>query len=65
MSKKYDKDKAFEAVLKGKMGWKCSCSLDIIDKKSSLVDRRCSKCGKFFKTNRDSNLCFSCENSHR
>ena len=29
-------DKEFEAQLKGKMGWKCSCSLDIIDKESSL-----------------------------
>jgi hypothetical protein len=27
MSKELDEDKAFEAALKGKMGWKCPCSL--------------------------------------
>ena len=36
MSKDADIDKEFEAQLKGKMGWKCSCSLDIIDKESTL-----------------------------
>ncbi|MBU4534572.1 MAG: hypothetical protein KKF16_01805 [Euryarchaeota archaeon] len=65
MSKKIDEDKAFEAELKGKMGWKCACSLDIVDKKSSLIEHRCSKCGKVFKSNRDSDLCFSCESSRK
>jgi len=36
MSKLSDEDKAFEQKLKGKMGWKCSCSLDIVDQGSSL-----------------------------
>ncbi len=27
MVKDVDEDKAFEQELKGKMGWKCSCSL--------------------------------------
>jgi DNA-directed RNA polymerase subunit RPC12/RpoP len=54
-------DKAFEQELKGKMGWKCSCSLEIIDKKSSLRDVRCKNCGKVFKTNRDTQFCFNCE----
>ena len=31
MKKKLDEDKAFEQKLKGKMGWKCSCSLEIVD----------------------------------
>jgi len=57
-------DKEFEAQLKGKMGWKCACSLDIIDKKSSLRSVVCKKCGKVFKTNRDTDYCFKCENKH-
>ena len=57
-------DKEFEAQLKGKMGWKCSCSLDIIDKESSLRSIVCKGCGKVFKTNRDTNYCFKCENKH-
>ena len=41
MVKEFDEDKAFEQKLKGKMGWKCSCSLDILiknvpSKKSSV-----------------------------
>lgn len=61
MAKDTDIDKEFEAQLKGKMGWKCACSLDIIDKKSSLRQVTCKKCGKTFKTNRDTELCFKCE----
>ncbi|SCG86631.1 hypothetical protein [Methanobacterium congolense] len=56
-----DEDKAFEAELKGKMGWKCACSLDIVDKKSSLRRVTCRGCGKTFKTDRDTELCFDCE----
>ena len=62
MAKDTDIDKEFEAQLKGKMGWKCACSLDIIDKKSSLRSVKCKKCGKVFKTNRNTNYCFKCEN---
>lgn len=61
MVKETDIDKEFEAQLKGKMGWKCSCSLDIVDKKSSLKAVTCKKCGKTFKTNRDTEFCFKCE----
>lgn len=61
MPKEIDEDKAFEQALKGKMGWKCSCSLDIVDKKSSLQSVVCKNCGKSFKTNRDAELCFECE----
>lgn len=61
MVKETDIDKEFEAQLKGKMGWKCACSLDIIDKESSLRPVRCIKCGKIFKTNRNTNHCFKCE----
>jgi hypothetical protein len=61
MTKETDVDKAFEQELKGKMGWKCSCSLDIVDKESSLREIRCKGCGKIFKTNRDADYCFDCE----
>jgi hypothetical protein len=45
--KDFDEDKAFEQALKGKMGWKCSCSLEVVDKKSSLRDVTCKNVGKF------------------
>lgn len=61
MTKNTEIDKEFEAQLKGKMGWKCACSLDIVDKKSSLRTITCKKCGKVFKTDRDTEFCFKCE----
>lgn len=63
MPKDCEVDKAFEAELKGKMGWKCSCSLDIVDKESTLRQISCKKCGKIFKTNKDTDLCFDCRNT--
>ena len=64
MAKDTDIDKEFEAQLKGKMGWKCSCSLDIIDKESTLRTVTCKNCGRVFKTNRNTEFCFKCENKH-
>ena len=61
MRKEIDEEKAFEQSLKGKMGWKCSCALEIVDKKSSLKRVTCKSCGKVFKTNKDTELCFDCE----
>lgn len=61
MDMESDEDKAFEQKLKGKMGWKCSCSLDIVDKDTSLREIRCKNCGKIFKTNREVDYCFDCE----
>ena len=63
LSKLSDEDKAFEQSLKGKMGWKCSCSLDIVDKRCSLREVVCRKCGKTFKTNRNTDYCFDCDKS--
>lgn len=54
-------EKAFEQALKGKMGWKCSCSLEIIDKESTLKTVQCKNCGKTFKANQNAELCFDCE----
>jgi len=53
-------DKEFEAQLKGKMGWKCACSLDVVDKKTELKQVTCKGCGKVFKTNRETEYCFDC-----
>lgn len=61
--KEIDEDKAFEQALKGNMGWKCSCSLEIVDKESSLQSVTCKNCGKTFKTNKKTDLCFDCEKS--
>ncbi|MDI6725000.1 MAG: hypothetical protein QMD61_10185 [Methanobacterium sp.] len=61
MSKDAEIDKEFEAQLKGKMGWKCPCSLEIVDKESELKTVTCKKCGKTFKTNRVTEYCFDCE----
>jgi len=60
MSKEIDEDKAFEAALKGKMGWKCPCALDIVDKKSALTELVCKDCGKIFKSNVEKDFCFNC-----
>ena len=60
MTKEIDEDKAFEAALKGKMGWKCPCSLEIMDKKSALIDLSCKKCGKTFKSNEKKDYCMDC-----
>jgi Zn finger protein HypA/HybF involved in hydrogenase expression len=61
LMKETPEDKAFEQELKGKMGWKCSCSLDIVDKESALKQVTCKSCGKVFKTNRNTEYCFKCE----
>ena len=61
MSEREFDEKAFEQSLKGKMGWKCPCSLEIVDKKSELKTVQCKNCGKIFKTNKDTDLCFDCE----
>lgn len=61
MVKETAEDKAFEQELKGKMGWKCPCSLDIVDKESDLKEIVCKGCGKVFKTNTNSEYCFDCK----
>jgi hypothetical protein len=61
MVKKTSEDQAFEQELKGKMGWKCSCSLDIVDKESSLREIVCKGCGKVLKTNSNREYCFDCK----
>ena len=59
MSEKEFDEKAFEQSLKGKMG--NVYSLEIVDKKSELKTVQCKNCGKIFKTNKDTDLCFDCE----
>ncbi|MGF7117435.1 hypothetical protein [Methanobacterium oryzae] len=45
---------------KGKMGCGCSGSLDV-EKASSINTVTCKKCGRTFKTNRKTDICFECE----
>lgn len=45
--------------LKG-VGCSCSGSLDI-EKASSVNTVTCKKCGRTFKTNRKTDICFECE----
>lgn len=54
-----------EQKLKGKIDWKCSCSLYMVDKK--LVDKKsplrqiiCKGCGTMFNANKNSNYCLEC-----
>ncbi len=56
-------DKGFEAKIKSMSSGKgCACQMGIIEKKeSSLKTIICKKCGKVFKTDRDTELCFNCE----
>ena len=41
-------------------GCGCSGSLDI-EKASSVNEVTCKKCGRTFKTNRKTDICFECE----
>lgn len=45
---------------KGKMGCGCSSSLDV-EKASSVNTITCKKCGRTFRTNRKTDICFECE----
>ncbi|WP_277346417.1 hypothetical protein [Methanobacterium subterraneum] len=38
--------------------------LEVIDKKLSLRDVTFKKCGKTFKTDRDTDMCFRCKRGH-
>jgi hypothetical protein len=46
---------------KSKIGRECSCTLEIMDKESSLRQIICLGCGTMFKTNKDSNYCLECK----
>lgn len=56
-------EKGFEAKIKSiSSGKGCVCQMGIIEKKeSSLKTVTCKKCGKIFKTDRNTDLCFNCE----
>jgi hypothetical protein len=56
-----EKNEDNEQALKSKMGWKCSLSLDMVNKKSSLRQIICENCGTLFKTNKNSNYCLECK----
>ena len=55
-------EKGFEAKIKSMSSGGCSCMTGIIEnKKSSLKTVTCKKCGKTFKTDRDTDMCWKCE----
>jgi len=56
-------EKGFEAKIKSMYsGGGCSCGCGIVEnKKSSLKTVICEKCGKVFKTDRETNMCWNCE----
>lgn len=56
-------EKGFEAKIKSMYsGGGCACQCGIIEKKeSSLKTVICKKCGKIFKTDRDTDMCWNCE----
>lgn len=56
-------EKGFDAKIKSMYsGSGCSCQVGIIEKKgSSLKKVTCKKCGKTFKTDRDTYMCWNCE----
>jgi len=56
-------EKGFDAKIKSMYsGGGCSCMLGTVEKKeSSLRKVTCKKCGKTFKTDRDTDMCFNCE----
>ncbi|MDI6643860.1 MAG: hypothetical protein QME14_02290 [Methanobacteriaceae archaeon] len=45
------------------VGIRCQCQDRAVERKKFLLrDTHCKKCGRLFKTNRDVDLCFLCEN---
>lgn len=56
-------EKGFEAKIRSiSIGKGCTCQMSIIEKKESAIKTViCKKCGKVFKTDRNTILCFSCE----
>ncbi len=60
MNKGCGMDKDFKEQMKGEMGCNCSGSLDV-EKASSVNTVTCKKCGRTFRTNRKTDICFECE----
>jgi hypothetical protein len=64
LMKKYAEE-ALERKSKPRIPWNYNCSVKIMKfqvKKEPLTKQvTCQKCGKTYKTNRDTKLCFKCE----
>jgi|WetSurMetagenome_2_1015567.scaffolds.fasta_scaffold45443_5 hypothetical protein len=62
-----DDEKGFDSKIKGMYsGCGCGCQTGFVEKsESDLKQVKCRSCGKIFKTNRDTDLCISCEKKHR
>jgi hypothetical protein len=64
LRKKYAEE-ALDRKAKATVKWNYNCSIKMakfrIKKEPLIKPVTCKNCGKVFKTNRDSELCFSCE----
>jgi hypothetical protein len=64
LMKKYAEE-SLERKSKPRIPWNYNCSVKIMKfqvKKEPLIKQvTCQKCGKTYKTNRDTKLCFDCE----
>ncbi|MEN6574487.1 hypothetical protein [Methanobacterium aggregans] len=65
LEKKYAEDALNRKAKAGIQSNNYNCSVKMakfhIKKESTIKQITCQKCGKIFKTNRDTKLCFSCE----
>jgi Zn finger protein HypA/HybF involved in hydrogenase expression len=63
--KKVYAEEALDRKAKATVQWNYNCSIKAAKfkiKKEPLIKQiNCEKCGKIFKTNRSTKLCFSCE----
>jgi hypothetical protein len=66
--KKYAEE-ALERKIKSRNPWNYNCSVKIVKfqiKKEPLIKQvTCPKCGKTYKTNRNTKLCFNCEKNDK
>ncbi len=65
LRRKYEEEALDRKAKAGIQANNYNCSVrmfkNFIKKESSIQQVTCQKCGKVFKTNRDTNLCFKCE----
>lgn len=64
LARKHEEE-ALNRKAKATIQWNYNCSVrmfkNFCKKESTIKQVTCQKCGKIFKTNRDTKLCFKCE----
>jgi len=60
-------EKGFEKKIESQYsGLGCSCQTGLLEKKeSTLHEVKCKVCGKVFKTNKETQYCWKCENKKK